>query len=92
MEALIAVAQLVRQGGAMIGIGGGLLDVEPELELIHVGGVEMISVAAPTHSGAPLECGVVGNFGHVVVATHGLAAPAWQFGFSPAPRCIGQAG
>ena len=49
VEALSAVAQLVRRGGAMIGIGGGLLDVEPELELIHVGGVEMISVAAPTH-------------------------------------------
>lgn len=49
MEALSAVAQLVRQGGAMIGIGGGILDVEPELELIHVGDVEMIPVAAPNH-------------------------------------------
>ena len=26
----------------MIGIGGGLLDVESELELIHVGNVEII--------------------------------------------------
>jgi DNA-binding transcriptional LysR family regulator len=49
VEALSAVPQLVRQGGAMIGVGGGLLDVEPELELIHVGGVAMIPVAAPTH-------------------------------------------
>ena len=49
VEALNAVAQLVRQGGAMIGVGGGLLDVEPELEQIHVGDVEMIPVAAPNH-------------------------------------------
>ena len=33
----------------MIGIGGGLLDVESELELIHVGDVEIIPVAAPHH-------------------------------------------
>jgi DNA-binding transcriptional LysR family regulator len=49
VEALSAVAQLVRQGGAMIGVGGGLLDVEPDLELIHIGDVEMIPVAAPNH-------------------------------------------
>ncbi len=49
VEALNAVAQLVRRGGAMIGVGGGLLDVEPELEQIHVGEVEMIPVASPTH-------------------------------------------
>ena len=49
VEALSAVAQLVRQGGAMIGVGGGLLDVEPDLELVHIGDVEMISVAAPDH-------------------------------------------
>lgn len=49
VEALSAVAQLIRRDGALIGIGGGLLDIEPDLELIHVGGVEMISVAAPNH-------------------------------------------
>jgi DNA-binding transcriptional LysR family regulator len=49
VETLSAVAQLVRQGGAMIGVGGGLLDIEPDLELIHVGEVEMIPVAAPNH-------------------------------------------
>jgi DNA-binding transcriptional LysR family regulator len=49
VEALSAVAQLLRQGGAMIGVGGGLLDVEPDLELIHVGNVEIIPVAAPDH-------------------------------------------
>jgi DNA-binding transcriptional LysR family regulator len=49
VEALSGVAQLVRQGGAMIGVGGGLLDVEPDLELIHIGNVEMIPVAAPNH-------------------------------------------
>jgi DNA-binding transcriptional LysR family regulator len=56
VEALSAVAQMVRQGGAMIGIGGGLLEVEPELELIHVGEVTMIPVAAPNH---PLARGPV---------------------------------
>ena len=49
VEALSAVAQLIRQGGAMIGIGGGLFEVEPDLELLHVGEVEMIPVAAPNH-------------------------------------------
>ena len=49
VEALSAVAQLVRRGGAMIGVGGGLLEVEPDLEQIHVGEVEMIPVAAPNH-------------------------------------------
>ncbi|GGF42183.1 LysR family transcriptional regulator [Aliidongia dinghuensis] len=49
VEALSAVAQSVRRDGAMIGIGGGLLDIEPGLELIHVGDVEMIPVAAPNH-------------------------------------------
>jgi DNA-binding transcriptional LysR family regulator len=56
VEALSAVSQLVRQGGAMIGVGGGLLDVEPDLELIHVGEVKMIPVAAPHH---PLARGPV---------------------------------
>ncbi len=49
VEALSAVAQMVRKGDAMIGVGGGLLEVEPELELVHVGDVEMIPVAAPNH-------------------------------------------
>lgn len=49
VEALSAVAQLVRNGMARVGIGGGVLATEPDLELIHVGDVEMISVAAPHH-------------------------------------------
>ena len=49
VEVLSAVAQLVRRDGGMIGIGGGVLDIEPDLELIHVGEVEMIPVAAPNH-------------------------------------------
>jgi DNA-binding transcriptional LysR family regulator len=64
VEALSAVAQLVRRDGGMIGIGGGLLDVEPELELIHVGDVEMIPVAAPNHPlarGRPNASGAARN-------------------------------
>jgi len=49
VEALSAVAQLVRSGMAVVGIGGGVLASEPDLELIHVGEVEMIPVAAPQH-------------------------------------------
>jgi DNA-binding transcriptional LysR family regulator len=56
VEALSAVPQLVRRGGAMIGVGGGLLDIEPDLELLHMGEVEMIPVAAPHH---PLARGPV---------------------------------
>jgi DNA-binding transcriptional LysR family regulator len=49
VEALSAVAQLVRSGTAMIGVGGGVLVTEADLELIHVGDVEMIPVAVPHH-------------------------------------------
>jgi len=49
VETLSAVAQLVRSGMAMVGVGGGVLATEPDLELIHVGEVEMIPVAAPHH-------------------------------------------
>lgn len=68
VEALSAVAQLVRQGGAMIGIGGGLLDVEPEL--IHVGDVEIIPVAAPNHPlarGRPNASGAARNHRQLVL-------------------------
>jgi DNA-binding transcriptional LysR family regulator len=70
VEALSAVAQLVRRDGAMIGIGGGLLDVEPELELIHVGDVEMIPVAAPNHPlarGRPNASGAASNHRQLVL-------------------------
>jgi DNA-binding transcriptional LysR family regulator len=49
VEALSAVAQVVRNGMAGVGVGGGVLATEPDLELIHVGDVEMIPVAAPHH-------------------------------------------
>ena len=49
VEALSAVAQLVRSGAAMVGVGGGVLATEPDLELVHVGEVAMIPVAAPHH-------------------------------------------
>jgi DNA-binding transcriptional LysR family regulator len=70
VEALSAVAQLVRRDGAMIGIGGGLLDVEPELELIHVGDVEIIPVAAPNHPlarGRPNASGAARNHRQLVL-------------------------
>ena len=46
VEALSAVAQLVERQ-ATVGVGGGVQATEPDLELIHVGDVEMIPVAAP---------------------------------------------
>jgi DNA-binding transcriptional LysR family regulator len=49
VEALSAVCQVVRRGVARIGFGGGLRADEPDLELIHIGSVEMIPVAAPHH-------------------------------------------
>ena len=49
VEALSAVAQLVRNGMAAVGVGGGVLATEADLELTHVGDVEMIPVAAPHH-------------------------------------------
>jgi DNA-binding transcriptional LysR family regulator len=61
VEALSAVAQLVRSGVALVGVGGGILATEPDLELTHVGEVEMIPVAAPHHPLAlarPIAAGV----------------------------------
>jgi DNA-binding transcriptional LysR family regulator len=49
VEALGAVAQLVKSGGADIGIGGAAHIAEPGLEQIDVGEVTMIPVAAPGH-------------------------------------------
>ena len=49
VEALGGVPQSVRAGFAGLGLGGGLRGTEPDLELIHVGEVEMIPVAAPAH-------------------------------------------
>src|SRR5882757_9373343 len=53
VEALSAVAQLVQSGAADIGIGGAMHIAEPGLERIleqiHVGEVELIPVAAPSH-------------------------------------------
>jgi DNA-binding transcriptional LysR family regulator len=49
VEALSAVAQVVRSGSATVGIGGGVRATEPDLELIGVGEVEMLPVAAPHH-------------------------------------------
>lgn len=49
VEALSAVAQLVRQRFAIVGVGGGLLETEADIELVHLGDIEMIPVAAPHH-------------------------------------------
>ncbi len=49
VEALSAVAQMVRNGSAMVGFGGGMDTIAPELEMISIGEVEMIPVAAPSH-------------------------------------------
>ena len=49
VEALSAVAQLVKSGDADIGIGGATHITEPGLEQIHAGEVTMIPVAAPDH-------------------------------------------
>ncbi len=62
VEALSAVAQLVRAGVATVGVGGGILTTEPDLELIHVGDVDLIPVAAPGHPLAltsPVPAGAV---------------------------------
>ena len=54
VEALSAVAQMVRNGHATIGFGGGMDISTPELEMIGIGGVELIPVAAPSHPLAQL--------------------------------------
>ncbi|MBO9582209.1 MAG: LysR family transcriptional regulator [Sphingobium sp.] len=53
-EALGAVAQMVRKGQATVGFGGGMDIATSELEMISIGGVEMIPVAASSHPLAQL--------------------------------------
>jgi DNA-binding transcriptional LysR family regulator len=69
VEALSAVRQLVRQGGASIGVGGGQFEVEPDLELIHVGEVKMIPVAAPHYPLArgPIAPGIARRFRQLIL-------------------------
>jgi DNA-binding transcriptional LysR family regulator len=55
MEALSAVPQLVHRGIAAVGFGGGLRTVEAGLEMITLGDVEMIPVAAPSHPLAQMK-------------------------------------
>ncbi len=49
VEALGAVSQLVQRGVAAVGFGGGPQSVGTGLEMISLGDVEMIPVAAPGH-------------------------------------------
>ena len=70
VEALSAVAQLVRRDSAIIGIGGGHFDMELDLERIHVCDVEMIPVAAPHHPLAqnrPIEPGAARRYRQLVL-------------------------
>jgi DNA-binding transcriptional LysR family regulator len=70
VEALGAVAQVVRNGMAMVGIGGGVLATEPELEMIHVGEVAMIPVAAPHHPLAlarPVQAGAARRYRQLIL-------------------------
>lgn len=55
VEALGAVAALVLEGRAQIGIGGPVIVAHPELDRRHVGDVELVPVAAPSHPLAHLS-------------------------------------
>ncbi len=61
VEALSAVAQMVRNGSVAVGFGGGMDVTMPELEMISIGGVEMIPVAAPSHPLAQIGKGKPGE-------------------------------
>lgn len=60
LEALGAVSQLVQRGAVRLGIGGLHHSDTAGLEVVSVGQVEMIPVAAPTHPLAGPEGEVVG--------------------------------
>ena len=55
VEALGAIAALVVEGEAELGIGGPELVALPELERVAIGSVELIPVAAPSHALARME-------------------------------------
>jgi DNA-binding transcriptional LysR family regulator len=54
-EALGAVAALVADGTAQLGIGGPVIADDPSFERASAGTVELIPVAAPTHALAQME-------------------------------------
>lgn len=64
LEALSAVSQLVQRGAARVGVGGVMHTDGAELEVVSIGQVEMIPVAAPPH---PLA----GPHGKIVGAARG---------------------
>ena len=55
VEALGAIAALVTDGTAQLGIGGPIIAEDPSFERVLAGTVELVPVAAPTHALAQME-------------------------------------
>jgi DNA-binding transcriptional LysR family regulator len=55
VEALGAIAALVLDGTAQLGIGGPVIAADPAFERISAGSVELIPVAAPSHALAQMK-------------------------------------
>jgi len=60
VEALGAIAALVLDGTAQLGIGGPVISDDPEFERLSLGSVALIAVAAPNHPLAQMERPVPG--------------------------------
>lgn len=83
VEALGAVAQLVHDGVATIGIAGSTHATELGLERIHVGEVKMIPVAAPTHPlarGTPNPPGAVRRYRQLILTVRSSFAEGRDIG------------
>jgi DNA-binding transcriptional LysR family regulator len=55
VEALGAIAALIIDGTAQLGIGGPVIAADPSFERASAGAIELIPVAAPTHALAQME-------------------------------------
>jgi DNA-binding transcriptional LysR family regulator len=82
-EALGAIAALVLDGTAQLGIGGPVIADDPAFERIAAGAVELIPVAAPNHALAQMKQstpGVARNYTQLVLTDRSPMTEGRDFG------------
>ena len=82
-EALGAIADLVLNGTAELGIGGPVIADDPAFERIAAGSIELVPVAAPSHALAQMEKPVSGaarNYTQLVLTDRSRLTEGRDFG------------
>ena len=83
VEALGAIAALVSEGTAQLGVGGPVIADDPSFERASAGSVELIPVAAPNHALAQMEkpiSGAARNYIQLVLTDRSPLTEGRDFG------------